>query len=37
MCKDCKYYKETYTGKGYCRFWDNYVLDNDSCDDIDEK
>ena len=24
-CKECKYYKETYPNKGYCRMWDEYM------------
>lgn len=36
-CEGCKYYKETCPGKGYCKLWDDYVKENDSCEEGEEE
>ena len=33
QCKNCIYYKETYTGKGICTLYDTYVTEKDWCED----
>lgn len=35
-CKDCNQFKPTYPGKGYCKLWDDYVKENDSCEEGEE-
>ena len=35
-CKDCNQFKPTYPGKGYCKLWDDYVKENDSCEEWEE-
>ena len=36
-CKECKYYKETYPNKGYCRLWREYMKEYESCEDWEEE
>lgn len=38
-CKDCKYYKnnDTYEGTGYCTIQMDYVRENDTCEDYEER
>jgi len=36
-CKECKYYKETYPNKGYCRLWKEYMKEYETCEDWEEE
>ncbi len=35
-CENCKYYKETYPNKGYCKLWEEYVNGMGTCEDGEE-
>ena len=35
-CEECRYYRETYPNKGYCKMWDYYVNKTDTCEDFEE-
>lgn len=38
-CKDCKYYDDTktYAGTGYCQMHDDYVREDEICEDFEEE
>lgn len=38
-CKDCIYYdnKGTYKGTGYCKLYDSFVNDDESCEDFNDE
>lgn len=38
-CKDCKYYDDilTFPNSGLCIYWDEYVKENDNCENFREE